>query len=221
MRMIQKGHHLLPWFSLPSRTKKIDFTYYEGPLKEAAALNLPISFVSTQWERILSDELEFSSLPADQNPNVVSLNGKILSKVSPFGPVSLWRTAGRHWTSSPLIKRLVELYPDPPLVLFVSNNEHRKLRWHEVTKSLRYRAMYGMGRDDEFKRQVVGDAWVQRYRALQEGMRDGLERPSWKEGSIFIGYGAFGGSAFARGGGWKKYSLHVPGRIDPLGASAG
>ncbi|HHW08528.1 MAG TPA: hypothetical protein GXX29_00985 [Firmicutes bacterium] len=93
--------------------------------------------------------------------------------VSPFGPVELWREVGKKWTSG----RMQEWYPDPPLILFVSNNEHRKLAWHEVEQDIRYLEMYGPGRDDEFKRDVVAQAWIERYRALQEGMREGLVNP--------------------------------------------
>ena len=171
--------------------------------------------MGTQWESLLSTSPEFSKLPLDKNPNVIDLNGKVLPSGSPFGPVELWREVGRKWTSTPIMKKLQEIYPDPPLVLFVSNNEHRKLQWKDAEGSLRYLALYGKGKDDAFKRKVIGDGFIERYRALQEGMREGLTAKSWKDKAVFIGYEAFGGSAFARWGGWIEYSLYTPGRIEP------
>ncbi len=213
--MIEKGHHLLPWFNFPVPGENSKYEYYESSIKKVAASKLPVSFVGTQWESLLSTSPEFSKLPLDKNPNVIDLNGKVLPSVSPFGPVELWREVGRKWTSTPIMKKLQEIYPDPPLVLFVSNNEHRKLQWKDAEGSLRYLALYGKGKDDAFKRKVIGDGFIERYRALQEGMREGLTAKSWKDKAVFIGYEAFGGSAFARWGGWIEYSLYTPGRIEP------
>lgn len=213
--MIEKGHYLLPWFTFPVPGENAKYEYFEKGVKKAVALKLPVSFISTQWESMLSTNPEFSKLPLEKNPNVVDVNGKVLSVVCPFGPVEPWREAGRRWTSTPTIKKLEVAYPDPPLVIFISNNEHGKLQWKDAEGCLRYLARYGKGKDDLFKRRVIGDGWIERYRALQDGMRSGLTEKSWKEKAVFIGYGAFGGSAFARWGGWINYSLYVPGRIEP------
>jgi hypothetical protein len=145
---------------------------------------------------VLSDKKPYKNLPAERNPNVVAADGKILPEVSPFGPVELWREAGRGWTDRVTMKRLEQWYPDPPLVIFLSNNEHAKLRWCEVEKSKRYLSRYGNDKSAEFKRKVVADGWIERYRALQEGMRDGLVSKSWKNHAIFcvaIGRAAQGG----------------------------
>jgi len=57
--------------------------------------------------------------------------------------------------------------------------------------------------------------WIERYRALQEGMREGLLSPAWRKNAKFIGYEAFGPAHFGRWGGWMEYSLYTRGRIDP------
>jgi hypothetical protein len=214
LRLIEKHQPILPWFAMPGPEKSGGYADY-APVEAAAQLGLPISFVGTQWERLLSDEARYLSLPAEQNPNVVDADGKVLDKVSPFGPVEHWREVGRSWTSSPLMREFQKRYPDPPLVLFVSNNEHRKLRWHEVEEDYRYLQGFGHGRSDEFKRKVVGDGWIERYRALHDGMREGLENPAWQDNARFVGYSAFGMSAFGRWSGWERYALHTEERFDP------
>ena len=113
------------------------------------------------------------------------------------------------------MKRIQAWYPDPPLVLLVSNNEHGKLAWNEVEQSPRYLAKYGRGHSDDFKRKVVGDGWIERYGALLEGMRAGLASPQWKKNVRFIGYEAFAPVHFGRWSGWKEYSLITAGRLDP------
>jgi hypothetical protein len=99
------------------------------------------------------------------------------------------------------------MYPDPPLVLFVSNNEAPDVRWHQVEKSKRYLDKYGKGRPDVFKRQVTGEGWMQRYPVMFRAMREALISETWKKNVRFVGYGAFGPSHFGRWSGWKYYSL--------------
>jgi PKD repeat protein len=135
--------------------------------------------------------------------------------VSPFGPVEHWREVGRRWTDTQVVRDLQVAYPDPPAVFFISNNEHSKLQWAEVEQSRRYIDLYGLGRSDNFKRRVVAEGWAERYRALQEGMREGLTNQNWQNNARFIGYEAFGPRHFGRWGGWPEYSLYTPNQIDP------
>ena len=221
MRMIAKGHHVLPWFHHPSAkagwpldSDKAFEAYYREALVKARKLKLPITLICSQWESKLSRK-PYLNLPPDKNPNVVGPAGKIVPKVSPFGPVGPWRQIGRSWTAHERMKKLQQWYPDPPRVIFLSNNEHAKLTWHQVHTSKRYLALHGKDKSDDFKRKVVADGWIERYRALQQGLRDGLVSKAWRSNAIFVGYDAFGPPHFGRWGGWPKYSLHSRGRIDP------
>jgi hypothetical protein len=189
--------------------------YYEASFKRAAQLKLPISLVSTQWEARLSVDDEYLELPPEQNPNVVTADGKTRREVSPFGPVGAWYEAGMKWASSPMMKKLQEWYSDPPLVLFISNHEHVKLQWTKVEQDRRFVKLFGAGRDDDFKRRITGDGWIARYRALQQGISDGLVGQKWKEHAQFVAYDAFGPAHFARWPGWMEHSLYCAGRIDP------
>ena len=229
--LLSKGRHILPWFGWPPtdrwlkqtwkpndprRQKHIDSTLarYEAPIREMARLKLPISFLSTQWESTLTYDKAFLDLPPDRNPNVLSVEGKILPKVSPFGPIEPWKQCGRLWTDGMFMKKLQEWYPDPPLVVLVSNNEHAKLYWTEVESSKRYMGQYGPGRSDDFKRKVVSDGYLERYRALLDGLREGLGSDPWRKHVRCVGYEAFGPVHFGRWPGWKQYSAYTPGRLD-------
>lgn len=219
IRMIQKGHHLLPWFQLNEPKAGFDaiksIGYYRKPLIRCHELGLPISFISTQWESLLSNEPRYVRLPPAQNPNVIKPDGSVAPMVSPFGAVEPWQEAGREWTSTEVMKQFQFWDPDPPLVAFVSNNEHPKLTWREADSDQRYRASKsGYGSEDD-RRKEFGQAWIERYRALQSGMRDGLSNDVWRNHSIFIGYDAFGTPAFGRWGGWIDYSLYSKNRIEP------
>ena len=222
LAMIEQGHFLLPWFAWPTTDAVLSAAdwetfsnYYEASIKKARRLRLPLVFVGTQWEQTLYSE-PYLSLPPEKNPNVIGLDGKVLPKVSPFGPVELWGEVGAKYTANPAMKRLQEWYPDPPQVVFISNNEAQKLRLPDLEKSKRYVEKYGKGRDGEFQRKLLGDEWIKRYRALQEGLRAGLVNPSWRKQAMFVGYEAAAGDCeIGRWDGWADYRLDTAGRIDP------
>jgi hypothetical protein len=237
MQMIDAGHHLLPWFVIPDpemlcQTQACQGSgsliwpsYYQNAVKSALVKNLPITFHGTQWEHYLYDDPTYLNLPPDQNSNVVGLDGVVHTtvsqsgvtegKLSPFGPIGPWYDVGKKWGSSPMMQQLQGWYPNPPLVVFISNNEGNKLTWTEVETDSRYMNLYGSGRSDDFKRQVVAEGWIARYRQLQQGFRDGLISNSWKANATFVGYNAFQSASFGRWSSWKDYSLYIPNRISP------
>lgn len=219
MKMVEQGHQLLPWFLMPNIYARPDdprwIRYYETAIKSSARLKLPISFVGTQWEGRLSLDDEFFKLPIEKNANVIKIDGTIKRELSPFGPPQTWYQVGKTWTSSLMIKRLQELYPNPPIILFVSNNESARLSWKNAEEDRRYIERFGKGRSDDFKRNAVANGWIECYRALLKGMREGLGNNAWRDKAIFIGYDAFGPPHFARWSGWMEYSLYSTGRIDP------
>jgi hypothetical protein len=104
-----------------------------------------------------------------------------------------------------------KLYPDPPLVLFFSNNEYPKLTPDQLHAGVGANA----GTDVMARRRAIGDAWIERYRAMEQGFREGLEAPAWRAHAVFVGYDAFVTPAMGRWWGWPAYSLYVPGRTEP------
>jgi hypothetical protein len=213
IELLDGGHHILPWMGWPrgdpDRDEKASerfHDYYAGLLATCRELRLPICFRGTQWEAMLVKR-EYRELAPDECPAVTTPEGKVVPKLSPFGPVDKWRDPAREYVDTPAMQKLQALYPDPPLVLFVSNNEAPDLRWHQVGLSRRYLDAHGEGRSDQFKRKVVAEGWMERYPAMFEAMRSALVSPAWKRNVRFVGYGAFGPSHFGRWAGWKEYSL--------------
>jgi hypothetical protein len=211
--LLRRGHHILPWFAWPQgdpdkdeRTARRFDEYYAGLISVCRRFNLPISFRGTQWEAMLVKK-QYRDLPPDRCPAAIDPNGEPVARLSPFGPVEPWRDPARTYVDTPAMKRLQHMYPDPPLVLFVSNNEAPDLRWHQVHTSKRYLGRFGRDKSDEFKRKIVSQGWMQLYPVMFEAMRDALISDAWKQNVRFVGYGAFGPSHFGRWAGWKEYSL--------------
>ncbi|MFZ4983994.1 MAG: hypothetical protein ACOYLF_00905 [Blastocatellia bacterium] len=217
--LIRNGHHILPSFLLPNRYANPDDPrwqeYYRGAMLEAARWRIPIALIGTQWEAPLSTLDEYVQLPAERNPNVILADGRVRREVSPLGSVEPWREVGRSWGGSRMMQQLQEWYPDPPLVLLISNNEHARLDWTKVEEDRRYLERYGRERDAVFRRRLVGDAWIERYRALRLGFGEGFVNQSWRDRALYVAYDAFGPAHFARWPGWIDHSLFVPDRSSP------
>ncbi len=210
--LIQEGHHVLPWISWPSGDPDSErFEAYHGRLLHYfAELELPISFRGTQWNAMLVKK-SYRAGPESQWAGIIAPDGKRVPKLSAFGPTEPWKDPAKAYVATAAMKKVQQIYPNPPLVLFVSNNEPPDLRWAKhgplEKVSRRYLEKYGKGRDDNFRRRVVGEGWIERYRIMFDAMRAELTNDTWKKNVRFVGYGAFGPSHFGRWEGWKVYSL--------------
>ncbi len=217
LQKIESGGYVLLSFALPGPDAALTpaaVAYYEAAIKRAAQLKLPISLAGTNFGSILY-EPPYYLLPPAQNPNVIQIDGAIRKQLDPMGPVAPWIDAGRRLVSSPLLQQIQRWYPDPPLVVFVSNNEESRIAWTGIGQSKRFLDAYGPGRDADFKRSVVAQGWIERYRALLQAMRGGLIAAAWRSRSIFIGYDAFGPPHYARWEQWDDYALPTSRFIDP------
>lgn len=210
--LIQNGHRILPWLAWPDGdpgSERFD-AYFGRLLRYFAELGLPISFRGTQWNAMLVGR-SYREGPISRWAGVIAPDGSRVPKLSPFGPVEPWKDPAQAYVATPAMRRVAELYSNPPLVLFVSNNEPPDLRWakHGPLEQLsrRYLDQYGRDRSDVFKRRVVGEGWVEHYRVMFEAMRAALPSDTWKENVRFIGYDAFGPAHLGRWDGWKVYSL--------------
>ncbi|MCG8669096.1 MAG: hypothetical protein MI867_06750 [Pseudomonadales bacterium] len=219
LQILQQGIPLLPWVQLPvpsfqksSHLKAPNKAYYRNVLRLIRDDHLPLSLVSTQWERLLLESPEFNNDLHATTP-YPGAKEKVLS---PFGPISDWRRVGLRWARTPELQFLISEYQDPPLVIFLSNNEQPKLRWYQVQSHREW-----------LKKQILGDGsglfskkdffelWKKRYQSLIDGFRQGLNEPSWQKASRFIGYNNFVPTSLGRWKGWHKYSDHFGAEIAP------
>lgn len=141
--------------------------------------------------------------------------GGATSQISPLGPTNQWVAAGYSVGASSLMRQLQKWYPNPPRVIFISNNEASKLAWTDAEQDRHYLDAHGTNRSNLYKLEVFAQGWIERYRAFQQGWRNGMTNANWKSNTIFSGYNAFGPYFFGRWGGWMTYSLYTTNRFDP------
>jgi hypothetical protein len=219
IELIRQGHHILPWQAFDGPRNKGGELTYAADLKQLRAWGLPFALITGgQWEASFYTDPEYLDAPAEETGvGVSAATGKKIKAVSPLSPIEPWAKLGRKWTDNDTVRKLADLYPDVPLVFFVSNNEANDIRWHALDKDKYYVDRYGLDKDDEFKRRVLGDGFIARYRALIQGMRDGLPSETWRKNSRFIAYNALGPDHFGRPmgsyPGWFQYATTTRDRI--------
>lgn len=218
MEMIEKGHHLILTLGLGGPDAKFDARSQEKwiePLRKAREKRMPISLLTGEWESTLYSDPKYRAIPGDDNPCVVEREGDPQKMVSPFGPVKWWSDVGRRYTDCEFVRKLEEIYPDPPYVVIVADNEAAKLDWPIAEKDRRYRAKYGDDKSDDLKKKIVGDGYLERYRAMLDAARQGFR--AWRGRVILTAYGASPLIEMGQSRGWRKATLWVEGRpaIDP------
>jgi len=181
------GEHLIPTWKLdPYYNNIIGLSYYETSIKRAAKLGLPLVFILPSPESALTKDDVYFSMDKAQNPNVITVNGTVLPKLSPFGPDSLWNEVGEQWSETSLMVQIQEWYPNPPLVVFVDEDASKKLSWSKLATSSKYIEHYPTNTSNEFKRTLVNAKWVEKYRQLHEGFKQGFIKTAWKQNVKFI-----------------------------------
>lgn len=215
-RLIEAGHHILPSVPHPQNDGTIQEDklneFYKPILTKWSEWNIPFTVRDNNWLRELQKP-PFRDLPEESNPLTITPEGKINNRPSPFGALDVWQKAGHRWTNNPMIKALQDLYPNPPLVIFLSNNETRKLRWHELDNSKRFIERYGKNASDEKKREVTAKNLTERFQRFFTGFRNGLSNETWKENALLMGYNAFGPAFYGRWEGWKEYAIPTEDQI--------
>jgi hypothetical protein len=222
--LLEKGHHLVPSLPFPQRGMARYPAAGKPFVEKLARWRSPIALLASQWESVLYDGSQplddpgkWRHLPPEKSPLEINLEGKIKMRLSPWGAVAPWEEAGVYQASSKAFKELQEWYPDPPRVLLVSNNEANRLspKVDVEAESKRYLDAYGWGRSPSFIRGVMADGYVERYRALIKGIKEGLSNENWRKSSLAIAYSAFGPPHFGRWYRWRAHSFATDKRIDP------
>jgi len=181
------GEHLVPTWKLdPYYNDSIGLSYYEASIKKAAELELPLVFILPSPESALTKDDVYFSMDKTQNPNVITVNGTVLPELSPFGPDNLWKEIGAQWSTTTLMAQLQEWYPNPPLVVFIDEDSSKKLSWSKLATSSRYIKQYPTNTSNEFKRTLVNAKWLEKYRQLHEGFKQGFIQNAWKQNVKFV-----------------------------------
>ena len=151
---------------------------------------------------------------------MVRRDGKVTSgswkMSSPFGPEERWREFGRWWMDNPAMQTLRKQYPDPPMVVWLNNNEAGEIGLKHLDWSLRFQETYGDDLTKDEKVEILHKAYDEKYAALFDEARNVLSEPAWKENTVFVAYNAWPRSVKGRteernrGSEWKRFDGTMP-----------
>lgn len=155
------------------------------------------------------------------NPNNIRFNGldnpetyvfgpKILDPLGPPAQVDLWREIGQKNSVKKMYKFMQEIYPNPPQVNIVMNHEQGRMTGNQLDhdiQSARYYEQYVLPPEPDnwilppelrynYQNRLVGDGWIERYKALFSTWRSNGINEAWKNNLKFIAYNGFGDSAY-------------------------
>ncbi|CAA6807509.1 MAG: Unknown protein [uncultured Sulfurovum sp.] len=214
IQMLQKGHHLLPTLGMYSyRGQALSKHYYEPFLKKLSAWGLPFTISTTQWEQDLYlDEKYFKSLKK-MNPNLLTTEGKLQKNLSPFGATKHWSELGKKWATETKLKEIQALYPNPPAIIWLSNNEAKHLLFHEAEQSQRFVDLYGKKQSSDFKKEIFHKAWQEKYLAFQTAIKNNLQASAWRDKLKFVGYNVDAVNPFGRWPDWTSHNHFVPNKL--------
>ena len=208
VELIDGGHHMLITFLDPSfvaarrdeksQADRID-SYYRAPLEYARQHNLPIAIRGWNWSDSVIKYQDLrqkkgEEIPLDEQARMV-IDGKPGRRVDPFGPVKAWQEWGEFWFGNGMMQQIQEIYPDPPMVLFLNNNEGPKVRNpNQIPDGYeRMVAQFGEGPD---KTRAIREGYRTRYAAMFAAAREAMVKPAWKKNVKFVAYNALWGTGY-------------------------
>ncbi len=197
--LIEQGHHVLPTFPDPMTRQEdpgqlislldVDFV---PAVKFLAKHDLPFAFRDWNWaDKIASYENKLDrSVPVEESLQFIK-NGNRTGNASPIGNIDLWREFGRKWGSNSYNEAMAEIYPDPPLIVFLNNNEAGEIDKKNLNEdATRFIEKYGQDVSDSRKHEILHKGYRKRYRATFEAAREAAPA-DWSSAMTFVAYNAF------------------------------
>lgn len=219
VELIKQGHHMLITFldpvhlarwemaaeeGTPERVEEKFEQYYRPALEYAAKHHLPIAMRGWNWADQVAgiqdrrEEFANEEIPPAEDVNML-LEGRAGRLVDPFGPIDQWREYGRIWFGTQLMRLIQEVYPDPPMVVYLNNNEGPQVRnAGQVPDDYpRFVEIHGTGPHSKHEKEVaIRESYQKRYAAMFEAARESLVEPAWKKNVRFVAYNNLWGTAY-------------------------
>ena len=193
--LIQQGHHVLPSFPDPMTRGAPEGgltrlgVRFEPALEYCAKHKLPIAF--RDWNLADNVAKHEKGLPNEESARFI-VNGKQKGrKASPIGAIERWREFGRAWGGSGFTQAMAKIYPDPPLIVYLNNNEAGEIRARDIDENAtRFVEKYGADLPNARKAEILHEGYRERYQALFAAAREAAPE-GWVPAMRFVAYNAF------------------------------
>ena len=199
-RLIERGHHVLPTFPDPmTRQDKPEGDFgilgvrFVPAIKYCAKHNLPFAFRDWNWaDSVAKHERHKDGGFSNEETARFIVNGKQKGRrASPIGNIERWREFGRRWGGNGYARAMAEIYPNPPLVVYLNNNEAGIVRVGDLNENAtRFIEKYGKGLSQQRKREILHEGYRERYEAMFEAAREAAP-DGWADAMTYVAYNAF------------------------------
>ncbi|QQE10911.1 hypothetical protein JD969_15610 [Planctomycetota bacterium] len=208
IEFIKQGYPIIPVVELNYMDRGL-LDIEKEMITLAAEYNLPICILCPQWERELFEWIGENGVDSENKPldpywknaegkyatasgglysgSLTDMKQKLL--LSPFASDTHWYDVGRKWSNydghENVISMVEEIYPCPPQIIFVSNNEHPLMKpGHEY--------LFGPNNsyvpEGEDAQEDFCLMYASKYSKMIAGIRDNLPTEHWRRNTKFIGY---------------------------------
>ena len=180
-----------------------------------------IASLERQYQRDANKHNRKEFSPEESARLMVRRDGEITSGswklASPFAPDESWKRFARWWMGNGGIDWVQEVYPDPPMVVWLNNNEAGEIGLKHLGRSVRFQREYGdQDLSKKEKQRLLHKAYDDKYAVLFEEARATMSKSAWKEHSVFVAYNAWPRSVEGRTpernhpSEWKRYDGTMP-----------
>jgi len=225
VELIRNGHHVMPTFlgvnsqvirayrgNDPRQRDRVEalIRAYRPALEFAREHHLPIAIREWNWSTMppqyqqLVAQFEQRTIPLDDDLRVIA-GGQPGKAADPFGPIEGWQEWGTFWFSNGFMRALQQIYPNPPLVILLDNNEGPKVRSADELPSDYSRLTAFLGGQSAPDRAAIERAiqagYAQRYAAMFEAARAAMIEPAWRTNVRFVAYNTLWDTGYIGQGG--------------------
>ncbi len=225
VQLIQQGHHVMLTFlgvsgqvirgfkgEDPRQRQKITarIEAYRPALEFAREHNLPIAIREWNWSSMpgqyqeMTAHFEKRAIPLEQDVRVIA-GGEPGKAPDPFGPVEAWREWGAFWFGNDFMRAIQRIYPNPPLVILLDNNEGPKVRSADEIPADYPRLIAFLGgkppADRRAIERAIQEGYAERYRAMFEAARAAMIEPAWRRNVRFVAYNTLWDTGYIGQGG--------------------
>lgn len=189
------GHYLIPTVPMYDPTRKqYGEDEFQSVIRWLAHVQAPISWRANQPFKDVLDA-PYRQLGTADNPRAYTRdeNGEPVfsSLISPWAPNWPWYEVGFKWSTTPSAYQLYNLYQNPPLVIFLDNNE----AWHTVAARSAYdheaRLAELYGPPDEvtinIRKSLISYGLSCLFRSYLAGIKDGMSE-EWRANAVTVAY---------------------------------
>ena len=201
-----------------------DYRYRNKPRKERSVIHTSYSYEEKIFSKGDTVTIDGKTIIAQKDSVRVKIDSTTYM-INPCGNSQNWEDLGRDYADSSRLAYLQQLYPDPPRVIMLSNDESSKITHHFYDTSRNWGTGPGSRVDEFYKafrhyyetypencrlpynkvdsvRYILNVKYTDLFTRFRHGLFTNMNEQKWKDNMLFVGYNTYGFAAYGRYDRW-------------------